>query len=59
MERMRRGSVRGEGGKKGEGQADDNMRVRASLSEEGGGRREEKSQWKSMREQANVNSFTF
>ena len=29
------------GGKKGEGQAEENMRVRASLSEKGGGRREE------------------
>ena len=27
--------------------------------EEGGGEREEKSQWKSMPEQASVNSFTF
>ena len=53
-------------GEKGErGQADENarpLRVRASDDSEEGGRRreeEEKSQWKSMREQASVNSFTF
>ena len=58
MERMRRGSAKGHGEKGGD-KLDENMRVRASACEEGGGRREEKSQWKSMREQASVTSFTF
>ena len=61
MERMRRGSVKGQGEK---GGRDKLMRICAceqvsAEKEEGGGRREEKSQRKSMREQESVNSFTF
>ena len=36
-----KGKRAGRGREKGEGQADENMRVRARVSEEGGGKREE------------------
>ena len=58
MERIKRGSAKGQGGKRG-GKL---MRICAceQVSAEKGGRRrgEEKSQRKSIREQTSVNSFT-
>ena len=59
MERMRRGKARRGKGRIGE--VDENVRVRARVSEEGGRRREggeRESQWKSMCEQASVNSLS-